>query len=64
MTLHDAITVVSVKAGPAGLAVVQVRLTDGSVRRLVMGRRTLGVAEVEWSAQALEMLAQLGQLTP
>lgn len=62
MAPGDAITVVSVKAGPAGLAVVQLRLTDGTMRRLVVGKRVMGVAEVEWSAQALEMLSQSGQL--
>lgn len=60
--MGNAVTVVSVKSGPAGLVAVQLRLTDGTVRRLIVGRNVVGVAEIEWSAQALEMLSQLGQL--
>lgn len=62
MAAEDAISVVSVKAGPAGLVVVRVRLSDGKVRQMIMGKQTLGVAEVEWSAQALEALSLLGQI--
>lgn len=62
MAPGESITVVSVKSGPAGLVVVELRLTDGTRRRLIMGKHTLGVSEVEWSAQALEMLSQMGEL--
>lgn len=59
-----AIAVTGVKAGPAGLVVVTLRLEDGTVRRMVLPKRLAGVAEVEWSAQAVQLLSQLSQATP
>lgn len=53
------VAVMSVRSGPAGLVVVQLRLEDGTVRRVVLPRKSSGVAEVEWSAQALNTLTQL-----
>lgn len=53
------VSIVSVKSGPAGLVVVKVRLESGTVRTMVMPKKTSGVAEIEWSAQAINALAQI-----
>lgn len=57
--MDDAIAITGVYAGPAGLVVVTLRLTDGTVRRIVLPPKLQGVAEVEWSARAVQVLAEL-----
>lgn len=53
------VSILDCKAGPGGLVAVTARLEDGSVRRLILPKRLAGVAEVEWSTQALSTLTQL-----
>lgn len=53
------VAVMAVHSGPAGLVVVQLRLEDGTVRRVVLPRKSSGVSEIEWSAQALNTLNQI-----
>lgn len=53
------VAVMSVRTGPAGLVVVQLRLEDGTVKRIVLPRKSAGVSEIEWSAQALNTLTQI-----
>jgi hypothetical protein len=57
--IDGAVSITDVVAGPAGLVVVTMRTADGKVRRMVLPPKLAGVAEVEWSAQALAMLTQL-----
>lgn len=60
----ETISVTDVRAGPAGLVVVTVRLGDGTRRRLVLPPKLAGTAEVEWSAKAVAMLVQLQRRHP
>lgn len=60
--LHVSVT--EVRAGPAGLVVVTLRLDSGARVRIVLPPKLAGVAEVEWSAQAVATLAELQRLRP
>ena len=60
--MPGAVAILECKAGPAGLVAVTARLEDGSVRRIILPKRLAGVAEVEWSTQALSVLTQLSMV--
>lgn len=57
--MDGVVTITDVRAGPAGLVVVVMRLADGTVRRVVLPPKLAGVAEVEWSAQALALMTDI-----